>query len=329
MSRRKESGFTLVELLVVIAIIGILVALLLPAVQSAREAARRTQCKNFLRQIALAIHNHTDSYKVFPTGGDTPWPCIENYASGGNPWGPDRQGMSWAFQVLPFLEEGAVHGLDTTAEIEDVFIQMYFCPSRREPVRWSSPDGTCSGGRIYPWLMDYAATTPGTRWRDEGDYWGGDIWNVPSNKQYWGIIVRTNWNKTQKREVGSTDPIDFGKIPDGASKTLLLTEKRLQPQNYLVGDWHDDRGWSDGWDPDTVRSTAYPMGPDVAAGQAGLNEREFGFTIGSAHPAGVHVARGDGSVDSIEYGIDPQLFNRMAHRNDADSTIIAGNVPVN
>src|SRR6187401_3367350 len=86
----KRRGFTLVELLVVIAIIGILVALLLPAIQSAREAARRTQCKTNLKNIGLAILNHVDSQKVFPTGGVTYGTLIDDYNEDGKPVGPDR-----------------------------------------------------------------------------------------------------------------------------------------------------------------------------------------------------------------------------------------------
>jgi prepilin-type N-terminal cleavage/methylation domain-containing protein len=322
MSRHKSRGFTLVELLVVIAIIGILVALLLPAVQSAREAARRTQCKNTLRNIALSVHNFADSYKVFPTGGDTPWPRIEDYSSDGRAWGPDRQGLSWAYQILPFLEEGPTYSITTTAQIEQSPVDLYFCPSRRQPTFRSD---------LLTWLMDYASTTPGRIWRNEGDYWGcasdSCIWTATSGKEYWGIIVRTNYNKTTRSESGSTGTIGFGQVPDGMSKTLMITEKRIDPAKYDTGAWHDDRGWSDGWDPDTVRSTAYPMGQDASHTDLGMSEREFGFTIGSAHPAAVHAARGDGSVDSIDYGIDPHVLNQMAHRNDSESTIMTGNVP--
>src|SRR5688500_14817489 len=101
-------GFTLVELLVVIAIIGILVGLLLPAIQAAREAARRTDCKNRLKQIGLAIQNHAVAHRVFPTGGTGVYPDIANYVAGGKPFGPDKQGLNWCYQILPYLEEGAI-----------------------------------------------------------------------------------------------------------------------------------------------------------------------------------------------------------------------------
>ena len=93
----RKAAFTLVELLVVIAIIGILVALLLPAIQAAREAARRTQCINNVKQIMLAISNHASTSGVFPSGGVKPWPRIEDYVSaGGVPNGPQTQGAYWA-----------------------------------------------------------------------------------------------------------------------------------------------------------------------------------------------------------------------------------------
>src|SRR5215471_11952825 len=134
--KRKRFAFTLVELLVVIAIIGILVALLLPAIQAAREAARRTQCKNQLKQIGLAIHHHVDTYHVFPTGGAGPDVDIANYIGGtlnspGKPFGPDKQGLNWTFQILAFLEEGAIQGITTQTQLQAAVVPVYVCPSRR------------------------------------------------------------------------------------------------------------------------------------------------------------------------------------------------------
>src|SRR5690554_5602753 len=94
---RATSGFTLVELLVVIAIIGVLVALLLPAIQAAREAARRSQCTNQVKQLMTAMLNHESARKVFPSGGIIPWPYLEDYLNGPNgaPYGPEKQGLGW------------------------------------------------------------------------------------------------------------------------------------------------------------------------------------------------------------------------------------------
>src|ERR1700704_3934696 len=117
-SRRMRDGFTLVELLVVIAIIGILVALLLPAIQSAREAARRTQCKNHLKQIGLGVLHHVDSFKFFPTGGTVYSPEISDYIVNGRPLGSDKQGLGWAYQILPYLEESAIKGITTEADLQ-------------------------------------------------------------------------------------------------------------------------------------------------------------------------------------------------------------------
>lgn len=104
-SIRQKRGFTLVELLVVIAVIGVLVSLLLPAVQAAREAARRSQCSNSLRQIGLALHNHVSAHRVFPVG-----------VAFGAPPGPDKggrpyNGKGWIIDVLPYLEEQALFDL--------------------------------------------------------------------------------------------------------------------------------------------------------------------------------------------------------------------------
>jgi len=288
-------AFTLVELLVVIAIIGILVALLLPAIQAAREAARRTQCKNQLKQIGLAIQNHVDTFKVFPTGGSGFHPDIENYVSGGKPFGPDKQGLGWGYQILPYLEEGAIQGITTQSDIEVAVVAIYVCPSRRSPTI-----GAGASGGEQAFLIDYAAAHPCTFECAPGSpgcasparydprdavpitftgyatnlwsFWGGKDpigegagASAKDYQVYDGVIVRSPWKLTGKDASGRPTgqfvkvprPIRFAQITDGTSHTFLLGEKYLRSDLYGGGGKSDDQGWADGWDPDAVRSTCF------------------------------------------------------------------------
>jgi prepilin-type N-terminal cleavage/methylation domain-containing protein len=319
----RRPAFTLVELLVVIAIIGVLVALLLPAVQAAREAARRAQCQNQLKQVGLSVLNHESARKVFPTGGDIPWPDLAKYVKGGTPNGPERQGLGWAYQILPYLEQGAIQRIATQADLDQVVVPMYFCPSRRAPTK-SQFDS--SGDRVNPtYTIDYAAVTPGRvnpfTPNDYDAYFGctgcvgltkpktADLFDVS------GIIVRTPYDVWLKRDLPNPQPTTIAQISDGLSHTLLITEKRLRPSEYEMGAWFDDRGWTDGWDPDTIRSTSYQINPD-ADDYTTVSDDLFARSIGSAHAAGVYAAFGDGSVRVISYSVDPEMFNRLGHRSD-------------
>src|SRR3954452_6650127 len=134
--RSRSCGFTLVELLVVIAIIGVLVALLLPAVQAAREAARRSQCANNLKQVGLALQNHHDAFKYLPSGGwGWKWMADPDRGSG------EKQPGSWAYTILPFMEAQAIHDIgkgttgaakkDALARLASTPLSGYYCPSRR------------------------------------------------------------------------------------------------------------------------------------------------------------------------------------------------------
>ena len=160
--RFTSSGFTLVELLVVIAIIGVLVALLLPAIQAARESARRMTCTNQLKQMVLAMHNHVSSLGVFPTGGSGYNPRIENYVTGstsnpGVPNGPAKQGLGWSYQILPYLEQGAIKGLVKQADLQNAVVTIYLCPSRRSPDIVHTDPNTGSPTTV---LSDYASAQP-------------------------------------------------------------------------------------------------------------------------------------------------------------------------
>src|SRR5687768_17050574 len=125
----KQRAFTLVELLVVIAIIGVLVALLLPAVQAARESARRTQCSNHLKQMGLAFQNHADTYQVLPDAGQD-WGAARTKVNNVVQIAPN-QAWGWAYQMAPFIEQRAISELPVDTDVAKCTIKMLFCPSRR------------------------------------------------------------------------------------------------------------------------------------------------------------------------------------------------------
>jgi prepilin-type N-terminal cleavage/methylation domain-containing protein len=354
---RGKRGFTLVELLVVIAIIGILVALLLPAIQAAREAARRTQCKNNLKNIGLSIHNFYESYKFFPLGGTEPAPDISRFLkdSGintppkGPANGPTEQGLGWTFQILPYLEEGAIQNIVTDDQIKQTIIGLYNCPSRRAPgLRGNSVS-----------LVDYAGVTAGPVRSDPGltpsfdDYlnnptahqfevfWGSAALGTPGMPSigivnsgavfnYRGIFQRCDWvpkNGGGGTHLGFMKKCTIQKITDGTSKTMMVGEKRVPVSHYELGDIvSDNRGWAEGWDYDALRCTLFPLQQDAESGDDVAQEsQQFGaihFEFGAAHAGGINAAMADGGVHFISYDIDRELFNRLG--NKADGEVING-----
>jgi prepilin-type N-terminal cleavage/methylation domain-containing protein len=339
---RRRAAFTLVELLVVIAIIGILIALLLPALQVAREAARRTQCANNLKQVGLAIHTFESSKKSFPQGGCIPWPGRGNNP---NPWDYDEPsnanwtkdmhdakyiGFGWPYLILPYIEQLGLSKLPDYKQIQRTSVPMYFCPTRRAPVVVT--EAAAQNEQRY--MMDYSAATPGPylptatdkfavdtdNGRIINEFWKGHTWEVPvtspsrngmNNPQYYGIVVRT-----------VTDPpTRVAQVKDGLSNTMLVSEKRLQ-KIYFDGSaardgysgvlWHDDRGWTDGWDPDVMRSTGFPPKED----HPNADDGDLGYHFGSAHTSGLNVLMGDSRVTHVTYAVDRRLWNLMGDRRE-------------
>lgn len=348
---RQKRGFTLVELLVVIAIIGVLVALLLPAVQAAREAARRTQCANQTKQLMLSMLNHEASKNAFPSGGIEPWPNIQDYLTGpnGSPFGPENQGLGWCFQILPYLEGENTYNLKTETELDNTIDPMFNCPSRRGPTQYA---GIGDNGNS-PYLLDYAAAVPyptaseinrdaeryprlfekfGVDLRACGQLtlWGGIGLSFPRHAReivpgedhtqqsnyvgYNGVIVRSNLAVVGGNRITTNfyTRVSFNQITDGSSNTMVLGEKRLIPSQYQTGAWHDDKGWSGGWDTDGLRSTACLFEPDTETEDVGL----LGYRFGSAHASGMNAGFADGSTHFLNYEIDPVVFNFLAHRQD-------------
>lgn len=129
-----------------------------------------------------------------------------------------------------------------------------------------------------------------------------------------GVIQRNDYNANSNQRLGWWVRVTEAQITDGTSNTMLLSEKRLVPSKYNDGSWHDDRGWTDGWDPDIVRSTFFPLQPDAEEPDAPTNNLPYSF--GSAHAGGVNSVYADGSVQFISYSVDPEIFNLLGNRSD-------------
>ncbi|HEY7330205.1 MAG TPA: DUF1559 domain-containing protein [Gemmataceae bacterium] len=287
---RIPGGFTLMELLVVIAIMGVLLALLLPAVQKVREAASRAQCANNLKQIGLAFQSHQSQFGCLPTAGDT-WAAPPTYLNGVPAVGAD-QGAGWGFQILPFLEgDNAWRGGGETTDdgrqraAVGTLNPLFFCPSRRRPMTVTFADFYISSSRTDPVthaLCDYASN-------NLGDGSG---------------VIRAN-------SLGP--PLGLLDITDGASNTLLVGEKRMN-LFYLgtVPRSDDNEGYTAGNDWDTMRDANLGPARDT---QAATPERGFA-DFGSSHPSGLNVVFADGSVHHILYSIEPTIFGLLGSRAD-------------
>ena len=315
----RSHAFTLVELLVVIAIIGVLIALLLPAVQAAREAARRTQCQNHLKQIGLGCQTHIDSQKHFPSDG---W----GYRWMGEPdrgFGKKQPG-GWIYSITPFLEQGAIHilGSGTSGDEKRAalaiqkghVIPLFHCPSRRaaqgypgdelsynsdEPELVAKSDYAVNGGTRLQFgegpTIDCLDTYPDCAWKYSDAYMERFFDGISSIR-----------SEIQPRRVS-----------DGLSKTVFAAEKYLNPLKYETGDdGSDDSSMFQGHDKDVNRvvSSGLPPFQDTPGFDTGSHR------FGSVHAGGFYAVYCDGSVRQISYDIDGAVYLAAGTRAADDAS---------
>jgi prepilin-type N-terminal cleavage/methylation domain-containing protein/prepilin-type processing-associated H-X9-DG protein len=331
---RVRRGFTLVELLVVIAIIGILVALLLPAVQAAREAARRAQCTNNLRQVGVAALNHENTKKILPPG------------SGYLRTDPKEFRGTWVVPLLPFIEESGVASQYDAKKYPDeapnlalaatLVLRAFICPSdelasqpiltlRRQGAGSHNPP-TCQGlwytgsmGATIPDRCDWlpSASDPDYNRKVRISCAGGGLGTINTDGKG-RTPAAPNFNPQDnpnncfglicRRHLG----IELRKVPDGLSNTFLAGE--TLPSHYIWNCIFCDNF--------PVSSTHIPLNnmeqcPSIACAADTLYWRTSGFK--SMHPGGANFVMGDGSVQFISETIDYYTYNMLGNRADGET----------
>ena len=318
--RTRRRSFTLVELLVVIAIIGILVALLLPAVQSSREAIRRLQCKNHVKQLGLAIHLHLDTYNSrYPSGG-WGWLWIGEPERGTD----KHQPGGWIYNVLDYLEEGNIRSLGeglqgdarTAAFIERCAkpIEVLACPSRRAATPYPAgykhgyrTDGAKSFTIPLAGHTDYAINV--------GDPVSLDGFGGPEDLAQGDDPEYPGWTDpdfvaTHTGLCAERSEIMLKQVTDGTSHTYLIGEKYVDVLHYYTGKaLGDDENMYTGYNDEHMRLTSRRPRQD----RPGLN---LNYIFGSAHSAGFNVVMCDGSVHTISYSIDREAHRSLGNRED-------------
>jgi prepilin-type N-terminal cleavage/methylation domain-containing protein/prepilin-type processing-associated H-X9-DG protein len=323
-------GFTLVELLVVIAITGILVALLLPAIQAAREAARRTQCVNNLVQLIVAVHNYEMAHTVYPPGTIEAQGPIQHHS-----WGFHH---NWIIQILPYIEERVTYDhIDHAVGVyhpNNFPVRIISMPTLECPSQWTPPSGYSAYAAVHhdveaPIDADnhgvfflnsrirYQDVSDGTAWTlflGEKFTEQGDLgWMSGTNATLRNTGTAPNWGRTagnvnrvdgtleqvirqEAAELGYQLPEGYGRDQDiwlrgGMVRSgMAAEEEEAEPKPKVK---------LPGRRPPTAPGPILPVG---------------GF--GSPHPGGANFARGDGSVCFISGSIDAQVYQQMGHRAD-------------
>ncbi|MCA9234307.1 MAG: DUF1559 domain-containing protein [Planctomycetales bacterium] len=309
-----------------IAVIGILAALLLPAIQQAREASRRTACQNNLRQLSVAMLAHHDNFQQFPSGGwGHYWLPMAGRGSG------PRQPGGWAYSLLPFVEQSALHQSATGQSPSDYDALLtapqclWNCPTRRRCAAW-------------PIFSKYAHPLRPLAPTDQSSVVRGDYavnsgatarFSCPGPPD----LPSGDDGQFSCPEVSLGNPIDkfaltgvshlriavsLRQIADGASNTYLVGEKYVFTAHYETGESLGDKeSLFSGYCVDNHRFAAIELPPlsDAHSEQLTFDQLRFG----SAHPGGLNMSRCDASVRWTDFAVDPEIHFRAGHIADADA----------
>ena len=321
-------AFTIVELLVVLAIIGLLIALLLPAVQAVRESARRMQCSNNLKQLSLGVLQHVSTHQQYPTGG-WGWYWVGD---------PDRgigrrQPGGWVYNILPYIEQRQTYILPQDGDqyaitdrqkaganaMTKTLLPIANCPTRRPCMLFPKPDaGTIVAYNAADNDPDNNVSARGDYAINCGDqdfdeYFGGpETLALGDTSSYW-----VNIHRQYGIDIGKLSGISFERseitpdqVRDGTSRTIMLGEKYLNPDYYTSGlKYYDNESLYTGFNNDNFRSAFEPPTRD----HLGLTDP---LLFGSAHAQNSNFVFCDGSIRQIGYDVDATVFACLGNRAD-------------
>ena len=339
-ARRNYRAFTLVELLVVIAILGVLMGLLFPAVGAVRDAMRRAQCKNNLRQLGDACNSHCTKLGYFPSNGWNPtWTGDPDRGFGAT------QPGSWLYNILPFVGLDTIHdigkGLSVSlsdsspgnpkgiqlASQQSAAVPFFLCASRRKAISYPVYASSYAQNAKAPSSLcktDYAVNGGSITFGNTSAGLIASSQPMPSGNCY-AVFPKCTWSYPDQSAFngvsGERSQVTAGQIPDGLSNVILAGEKYVNSTHYNDSqDLGDRYSAFEGNDFGTARWVYFTGGSGIAAPMkdniqdGGLSSSAYWF--GSPHSQGAHFVFCDGSVKMINYNIDYPTYQSLAVRND-------------